>query len=221
MSMSSNLALYKSPRRVRSARYGGKEPGLQKNTYPKIPSNLLEHQRKQVTMFGLHSLAALVLLVVLQNSWQIPLKQTENGPRSEIEHVLFDESRDSSNMKRHSDGTFSNDYSKYQEDLRAKNFVQWLLDSKRNGDSTKRHAEGTYTSDVSAYLQDQAAKDFVSWLKSGHAGPESAQVSRANGPMNRRHVDGSFTSDVNKVLDSMAAKEYLLWVMTSKPSGNR
>ncbi|XP_010884935.1 glucagon-1-like [Esox lucius] len=172
-------------------------------------------------MFGIRSLAALVLLGVIQSCWQIPLKQTGDDQRTEIEHILLDQSRDVSNVKRHSDGTFSNDYSKYQEDMRAKDFVQWLLDSKRSGASTKRHAEGTYTSDVSAYLQDQAAKDFVSWLKSGRAKQQSAEVSRGNVPMSRRHVDGSFTSDVSKVLDSMAAKEYLLWVMTSKPSRNR
>ena len=37
------------------------------------------------------------------------------------------------NMKRHSEGTFSNDYSKYLETRRAQDFVQWLKNSKRNG----------------------------------------------------------------------------------------
>uniref|UniRef100_A0A672NRI6 Glucagon n=1 Tax=Sinocyclocheilus grahami TaxID=75366 RepID=A0A672NRI6_SINGR len=67
----------------------------------------------------------------------------------------------------YSEGTFSNDYSKYLETRRAQDFVQWLMNSKRNGGSAKRHAEGTYTSDVSSYLQDQAAQNFVAWLKSG------------------------------------------------------
>ena len=35
--------------------------------------------------------------------------------------------------KRHSEGTFSNDYSKYLETRRAQDFVQWLKNSKRNG----------------------------------------------------------------------------------------
>ncbi|KAI4806013.1 hypothetical protein KUCAC02_010605 [Chaenocephalus aceratus] len=71
------------------------------------------------------------------------------------------------NIKRHSEGTFSNDYSKYLETRRAQDFVQWLKNSKRNGSVFRRHADGTYTSDVSSYLQDQAAKEFVSWLKTG------------------------------------------------------
>jgi glucagon len=37
------------------------------------------------------------------------------------------------NMKRHSEGTFSNDYSKYQEERMAQDFVQWLMNSKRSG----------------------------------------------------------------------------------------
>lgn len=37
------------------------------------------------------------------------------------------------NMKRHSEGTFSNDYSKYLETRRAQDFIQWLMNSKRSG----------------------------------------------------------------------------------------
>uniref|UniRef100_A0A8C7V9L2 Glucagon b n=1 Tax=Oncorhynchus mykiss TaxID=8022 RepID=A0A8C7V9L2_ONCMY len=106
-------------------------------------------------MKSTHSFAGLLLLIIVQSSWQIPQESTE------------DNSRELSNMKRHSEGTFSNDYSKYLESRRAQDFVQWLMNSKRSGGPIKRHAEGTYTSDVSSYLQDQAAKEFVSWLKNG------------------------------------------------------
>ncbi|XP_071183932.1 glucagon-1 [Salvelinus alpinus] len=169
-------------------------------------------------MFGIHSLAGVLLMVIVQSSWQVPLQEAEDNSSLETAGPLLEDLMGVSNMNRHAEGTFSNDYSKYQEETMAQDFVQWLMNSKRRGGPSKRHADGTYTSDVSTYLQDQAAKDFVSWLKSGRARRESAEESR-NGPMSRRHVDGSFTSDVNKVLDSLAAKEYLLWVMTSQTSG--
>ena len=47
--------------------------------------------------------------------------------------TMADEVRELSNMKRHSEGTFSNDYSNYMEERRAQDFVQWLMNSKRSG----------------------------------------------------------------------------------------
>uniref|UniRef100_A0A3P8SMB6 Glucagon a n=1 Tax=Amphiprion percula TaxID=161767 RepID=A0A3P8SMB6_AMPPE len=158
-------------------------------------------------MNSIYSLAGILLVLsFVQSSWQVPLN--DDSSSLEADDTLADEPRELSNAKRHSEGTFSNDYSKYLEDRKAQDFVRWLMNNKRSG---SRHADGTFTSDVSSYLTDQAIKDFVARLKSG-------QLIDA---LLRRHVDGSFTSDVNKVLDSMAAKEYLLWVMTSKPSGER
>ncbi|XP_030627924.1 glucagon-like [Chanos chanos] len=169
-------------------------------------------------MKGIHSLVGLLLLTIVQSSWEVPLH--EDNTSTETETTLLKESEDFPYVKRHSEGTFSNDYSKYLETRRAQDFVQWLMNSKRSGGPAKRHADGTYTSDISSYLQDKAAQDFVSWLKSGQQKREpTADIWEST--MQRRHVDGSFTSDVNKVLDSMAAKEYLLWVMNSQPSGAR
>ncbi|XP_077371451.1 uncharacterized protein LOC144015019 isoform X2 [Festucalex cinctus] len=154
-----------------------------------------------VAMTNIRSLAGLlVLLSFVQSSWQVPLQDISS---SETDDDL---------ARRHSEGTFSNDYSRYLEDRKAQDFVRWLMNNKRSSSTEKRHAEGTYTSDVSSYLQDQAMKDFV-------AGLMSAQTRREWDVNRRRHVDGSFTSDVNKVLDSMAAKEFLDWVMNSKSSG--
>ncbi|KAM9449342.1 glucagon-2-like [Salvelinus alpinus] len=118
-------------------------------------------------MKSTHSFAGLLLLIIVQSSWQIPQEDTEDNASLLTEDSMFGEPRELSNMKRHSEGTFSNDYSKYLESRRAQDFVQWLMNSKRSGGPIKRHAEGTYTSDVSSYLQDQAAKEFVSWLKNG------------------------------------------------------
>ncbi|XP_020772848.1 glucagon-1-like [Boleophthalmus pectinirostris] len=158
----------------------------------------------------------LLALCLVQRSWQAALQEPDNAMSFEAEETLEEEPREVSNLKRHSEGTFSNDYSKYLEDRKAQDFVRWLMNNKRSSLAEKRHADGTFTSDVSSYLKDQAIKDFVARLKSGQIRRESEGGSSE---LSRRHVDGSFTSDVNKVLDSMAAKEYLYWVMTSKPSG--
>ncbi|XP_071379161.1 glucagon b [Centroberyx affinis] len=118
-------------------------------------------------MKSTHSLAGLLLLIIIQSSWQVPDQDTEGNPILLTENSMFNEPSELPNMKRHSEGTFSNDYSKYLETRRVQDFVQWLKNSKRNGSPIRRHADGTYTSDVSSYLQDLAAKDFVSWLKAG------------------------------------------------------
>ncbi|KAM7380586.1 hypothetical protein PAMP_003873 [Pampus punctatissimus] len=118
-------------------------------------------------MKNVHSLAGLLLLIIIQSSWQVPDQDTDQNSMLLNENSMLTEPIELSNMKRHSEGTFSNDYSKYLETRRAQDFVQWLKNSKRNGGLFRRHADGTYTSDVSSYLQDQAAKEFVSWLKTG------------------------------------------------------
>ncbi|XP_074551556.1 glucagon b isoform X2 [Halichoeres trimaculatus] len=116
-------------------------------------------------MMSVHSLAGLLLLIIIQSSWQAPDQDTNSVLLTE--NSMLSEPVELPNMKRHSEGTFSNDYSKYLETRRAQDFVQWLKNSKRNGSPFRRHADGTYTSDVSSYLQDQAAKEFVTWLKTG------------------------------------------------------
>ncbi|XP_054471669.1 glucagon b [Anoplopoma fimbria] len=121
-------------------------------------------------MKSAHSLAGVLLLIVIQSSWQMPDQDTDRNPIISsllAENTMLAEPIELPNMKRHSEGTFSNDYSKYLETRRAQDFVQWLKNSKRNGSLFRRHADGTYTSDVSSYLQDQAVKEFVSWLKTG------------------------------------------------------
>ncbi|KAL6100765.1 gcg [Pungitius sinensis] len=118
-------------------------------------------------MKSAHSLAGVLLLIVIQSSWELPDRDAERNPIRLAEDSMVAKPIQPPNMKRHSEGTFSNDYSKYLETRRAQDFVQWLKNSKRNGSLFRRHADGTYTSDVSSYLQDQAVKEFVSWLKTG------------------------------------------------------
>uniref|UniRef100_A0A3B5K1X4 Glucagon a n=1 Tax=Takifugu rubripes TaxID=31033 RepID=A0A3B5K1X4_TAKRU len=125
--------------------------------------------RLQVLIMRSSLAGILLLLGFIQNSWQVPLLETGDSSSLAADDTLQDDSRELSNMKRHSEGTFSNDYSKYLEDRKAQDFVRWLMNNKRSGFSTaeKRHADGTFTSDVSSYLKDQAIKDFVARLKAG------------------------------------------------------
>ncbi|XP_013856964.1 glucagon b [Austrofundulus limnaeus] len=139
------------------------------STQTTIPfSNVLLKGAQAQTMKSAQTLAGFLLLIIIQSSWQVP--DQEDADRTPVflsENSMFSDPIEFSNIKRHSEGTFSNDYSKYLETRRAQDFVQWLKNSKRNGSLFRRHADGTYTSDVSSYLQDQAAKEFVSWLKTG------------------------------------------------------
>ncbi|XP_026219464.1 glucagon-1-like [Anabas testudineus] len=165
-------------------------------------------------MKSIYSLAGILLVLgFVQSSWQVPLHEADDSSSFETDDDTFaDELREPLSVKRHSEGTFSNDYSKYLEERKAQDFVRWLMNNKRSGSEEKRHADGTFTSDVSSYLKDQAIKDFVARLKSGQVRRERSET------FNRRHVDGSFSSDVNHVLDTLAAREYILWVMSTKPS---
>ncbi|CAM9938791.1 unnamed protein product, partial [Bubo scandiacus] len=43
-----------------------------------------------------------------------------------------------SNIKRHSEGTFSSDFTRYLDKMKAKDFVHWLINTKRFS-STKRY----------------------------------------------------------------------------------
>ncbi|KAK6485117.1 glucagon-like [Huso huso] len=136
------------------------------------------------TMKGIHSLAGLLLLIIVQGSWQIPLQEREDKSRLLIitETEPTDEARELSHVKRHSQGMFTNDYSKYLEEKSAKEFVEWLKNgkSKRSGmteeeltdepgelTNVKRHSQGMFTNDFSKYLEEEHAKEFVEWLKNG------------------------------------------------------
>ncbi|KAJ7405613.1 hypothetical protein BTVI_67770 [Pitangus sulphuratus] len=175
----------------------------------------VDFQAMTMKMKSVYFVAGLLLMIV-QGSWQNPLQDTEEKSRSfkASQSEPLDESRQLNEVKRHSQGTFTSDYSKYLDTRRAQDFVQWLMSTKRNGNAIskrhaefERHAEGTYTSDITSYLEGQAAKEFIACF------PEKALVAEE---MGRRHADGTFTSDINKVLDDMAAKEFLKWLINTK-----
>ncbi|XP_003763945.1 glucagon isoform X1 [Sarcophilus harrisii] len=174
-------------------------------------------------MKNIYFLAGLFIMLV-QSSCQHSLQDTEEKPRPYTDSQT--EPLDDNLMnedKRHSQGTFTSDYSKYLDSRRAQDFVQWLMSTKRNGnkvakrhDEFERHAEGTFTSDVSSYLEGQAAKEFIAWLVKGRgrrAFPEEVTIVEELG---RRHADGSFSDEMNTVLDNIATRDFINWLLQTK-----
>ncbi|EDL26988.1 glucagon, isoform CRA_a [Mus musculus] len=166
-----------------------------------------------------------LLIMLVQGSWQHALQDTEENPRSfPASQTEAHEDPDEMNEdKRHSQGTFTSDYSKYLDSRRAQDFVQWLMNTKRNRnniakrhDEFERHAEGTFTSDVSSYLEGQAAKEFIAWLVKGRGRrdfPEEVAIAEELG---RRHADGSFSDEMSTILDNLATRDFINWLIQTK-----
>nr|ARJ31372.1 preproglucagon B1 [Varanus exanthematicus] len=188
-------------------------------------------------------LVAGLLLMIVQSSWQSPLQETEEKSRSfkASQAEPLDDSRQLNEAKRHSQGTFTSDYSKYLDMRRAQDFVQWLMNTKRSGQQGveerekenlldqlssngparrhaeyERHADGTYTSDISSYLEGQAAKEFIAWLVNGRGRRDFSEGADSADNIGRRHADGTFTSEYYKILDEMATQEFLKWLLNQK-----
>uniref|UniRef100_A0A8B9ZC79 Glucagon / GIP / secretin / VIP family domain-containing protein n=1 Tax=Buteo japonicus TaxID=224669 RepID=A0A8B9ZC79_9AVES len=64
-------------------------------------------------------LSGLVFAVLIPAGWQM-------GPKD-----LDDTSSFASNVKRHSEGTFTSDFTRYLDKMKAKDFVHWLINTKR------------------------------------------------------------------------------------------
>ncbi|XP_073097661.1 pro-glucagon isoform X1 [Manis javanica] len=169
---------------------------------------------------------ALGLLVMLvQGSWQRSLQDREDQAGS-FPALRSDQLTDLQQMdkdKRHSQGTFTSDYTKYLDALRAQEFVQWLMNNKRNKsniakrhDEFERHAEGTFTSDVSSYLEGQAAKEFIAWLVKGRGRRDFPEEVAIVEELRRRHADGSFSDEMNTVLDNLATRDFINWLLQTK-----
>ncbi|KAM3933019.1 pro-glucagon-like [Leptodactylus fuscus] len=79
-------------------------------------------------------LTGAVILVMAQGSLQILVRDSSDETRwQEYQAQVF-----TSNIKRHSEGTFSSDLTRYLDKMKAKDFVQWLMNKKRFSD-TKRY----------------------------------------------------------------------------------
>nr|XP_007963344.1 pro-glucagon [Chlorocebus sabaeus] len=182
------------------------------------------HYRKTAEMKSIYFVAVLFVMLV-QGSWQRSLQDTEEKPRS-VSASQTDPLGDPDQMnedKRHSQGTFTSDYSKYLDSRRAQDFVQWLMNTKRNRnniakrhDEFERHAEGTFTSDVSSYLEGQAAKEFIAWLVKGRGRRDFPEEVAIVEELGRRHADGSFSDEMNTVLDNLATRDFINWLIQTK-----
>ncbi|XP_060113343.1 pro-glucagon [Heteronotia binoei] len=184
-----------------------------------------------------------LLLMIVQSSWQSVLQETEEKSRlfkaSQAEPL--DESRQLNEAKRHSQGTFTSDYSKFLDTRRAQDFVEWLMSSKRSGQQRQeetekenlldqltsnglarrhaeyeRHADGTYTSDISSYLEEQAAKEFIAWLMSGRGRRDLSQGTAKAVNIARRYSEGTYNSDLHEILDEIATEEFLKWLLEAE-----
>ncbi|XP_019366621.1 PREDICTED: glucagon-like [Gavialis gangeticus] len=84
-------------------------------------------------------LYGLVIMVLVQPSWQIVLKDTSDESRWQSYESKSAQSF-MSNIKRHSEGTFTSDFTRYLDKMKAKDFVHWLINTKRYS-STKRYIQ--------------------------------------------------------------------------------
>nr|XP_032807256.1 glucagon-1 [Petromyzon marinus] len=151
------------------------------------------------TMSDAGFLAAPVLLLLLVSLASASLEQAASRDDDSAERPL---------SKRHSEGTFTSDYSKYLENKQAKDFVRWLMNAKRGGSELqRRHADGTFTNDMTSYLDAKAARDFVSWLARSDKSRRDGGDHLAENSEDKRHAE-----DVNALLDRTMAKTFIEWL---------
>ncbi|XP_069509507.1 exendin-3-like [Ambystoma mexicanum] len=83
------------------------------------------------------SLAGVLVLVLAPASLQIFVKDSSDESRWQA-YISKSAQSFTSNIKRHSEGTFTSDLTRYLDKMKAKDFVQWLMNTKRFS-STKRN----------------------------------------------------------------------------------
>ncbi|XP_009571691.1 PREDICTED: glucagon-like, partial [Fulmarus glacialis] len=83
-------------------------------------------------------LSGLVFAVLIPAGWQMGPKDL--GDTSRWRSYESQSARSfASNLKRHSEGTFTSDFTRYLDKMKAKDFVHWLINTKRS--STKRYLQ--------------------------------------------------------------------------------
>ncbi|XP_075759497.1 exendin-3-like [Pelodiscus sinensis] len=87
-------------------------------------------------------LCGLVTVALIPASRQVVLKDTSDESRWQSFESKSARSF-TSNIKRHSEGTFSSDFTRYLDKMKAKDFVHWLINTKRYS-STKRYIKGDH-----------------------------------------------------------------------------
>ncbi|XP_074989998.1 exendin-3-like [Calonectris borealis] len=81
-------------------------------------------------------LSGLVFAVLIPAGWQMGPKDLGDAARRQSYEPQSARSF-ASNIKRHSEGTFTSDFTRYLDKMKAKDFVHWLINAKRYS-STKR-----------------------------------------------------------------------------------
>ncbi|XP_056416057.1 uncharacterized protein LOC130357389 [Hyla sarda] len=90
-------------------------------------------QADQMKKAQLMYLTGAIFLVMTPESLQILVRDSSDETRwQEYQAQVF-----TSNIKRHSEGTFSSDLTRYLDKMKAKDFVQWLMNKKRFSDSKR------------------------------------------------------------------------------------
>ncbi|XP_073468585.1 pro-glucagon-like [Aquarana catesbeiana] len=98
---------------------------LSSNNFPKEA-----HQMKRTQIMYL---TGAIILIMAGDSLQIVVRDSSDETRwQEYQSQIF-----TSNIKRHSEGTFSSDLTRYLDRMKAKDFVQWLMNEKRFSNSKR------------------------------------------------------------------------------------
>ncbi|XP_057266329.1 exendin-3-like [Pezoporus wallicus] len=83
------------------------------------------------------NLCGLVLAMLIPTGWPMGTKDLEDTSRWSSSEPQSAQTL-ASNRKRHSEGTFTSDFTRYLDQMKAKDFVHWLINTKRFS-STKRY----------------------------------------------------------------------------------
>ncbi|KAJ1160093.1 hypothetical protein NDU88_000595 [Pleurodeles waltl] len=97
------------------------------------------HREDQMKQIQWIYLAGILVLVLAPASLQIVVKDSSDESRWQA-YVSKSAQSFTSNIKRHSEGTFSSDLTRYLDKMKAKDFVQWLMNTKRFS-GTKRNTK--------------------------------------------------------------------------------
>ncbi|OWK51532.1 Glucagon [Lonchura striata] len=75
-------------------------------------------------------LSGLVFAVLIPAGWQLAPEDLEDLSRWKLSGPQNSQSF-LSHIKRHSEGTFTSDFTRYLDRMKAKDFVHWLINTKR------------------------------------------------------------------------------------------
>ncbi|XP_041097567.1 exendin-4-like [Polyodon spathula] len=84
---------------------------------------------------------ALLLLILAPDSWEMEVEDTAREPRGHAACQSKQSHSEASDFKRHVEGTFTSDYTRYLDKIKAKDFVHWLITTNR--ESAQRFVRGT------------------------------------------------------------------------------